>query len=135
MKQIFAALTALTLLCTLTACGGWRTKAPPLPPRLTRRNFCLKAELPPRRTNVNLPQLSPPCAGTPYFSATGNTEHIAEYLQSILDADLYEIVPEVPYTSADLDYTNSSSRSQVEGRDRMPGLPSPAAWRTWRRMT
>lgn len=52
-----------------------------------------------------------------YFSATGNTEHIAEYLQAILDADLYEIVPEVPYTSADLDYTNSSSRSQVEGRD------------------
>lgn len=52
-----------------------------------------------------------------YFSATGNTEHIAEHLQAILDADLYEIVPEVPYTSADLDYTNSSSRSQVEGRD------------------
>lgn len=52
-----------------------------------------------------------------YFSATGNTEHIAEYLQAILDADLYEITPQVPYTSADLDYTNSSSRSQVEGRD------------------
>lgn len=52
-----------------------------------------------------------------YFSATGNTEHIAEHLQAILDADLYEITPQVPYTSADLDYTNSSSRSQVEGRD------------------
>lgn len=52
-----------------------------------------------------------------YFSATGNTEHIAEHLQVILDADLYEITPQVPYTSADLDYTNSSSRSQVEGRD------------------
>lgn len=26
-------------------------------------------------------------------------------------------MPEVPYTSADLDYTDSNSRSQVEGRD------------------
>ena len=52
-----------------------------------------------------------------YFSATGNTENIAEHLQAILGADLYEIVPEEPYTSADLDYTDSSSRSQVEGRN------------------
>ena len=52
-----------------------------------------------------------------YFSATGNTENIAEHLTAILGADLYEIVPEVPYTSADLDYTDSNSRSQVEGRD------------------
>ena len=63
----------------------------------------------------------PPEAGTDvlvaYFSATGNTETIAGHLQGILDADLYEIMPEVPYTSADLDYTDSNSRSQVEGRD------------------
>ena len=52
-----------------------------------------------------------------YFSATGNTENIAEHLQAILDADLYEIVPQEPYTSADLDYTDSDSRSQAEGRD------------------
>ena len=41
-----------------------------------------------------------------FFSATGNTENIAEHLVSILDADLYEIVPEVPYTSEDLNYSN-----------------------------
>lgn len=52
-----------------------------------------------------------------YFSATGNTENIAEHLSAILDADLYEIVPEDPYISADLDYTDSNSRSQVEGRN------------------
>ena len=49
-----------------------------------------------------------------YFSATGNTEGIAQHLQSILDADLYEIVPENPYTSADLDYGNSNSRTTQE---------------------
>ncbi len=40
-----------------------------------------------------------------YFSATNNTESIANHLNTILDADLYEIVPETPYTSADLNYT------------------------------
>lgn len=52
-----------------------------------------------------------------YFSATGNTEAIAEHLHAILAADLYEIVPQEPYTAADLNYNNSRSRSQTERRD------------------
>ncbi len=39
-----------------------------------------------------------------YFSATGNTKPLAEYAADILGADLYEIVPEIPYTAADLAY-------------------------------
>lgn len=39
-----------------------------------------------------------------YFSATGTTEQIAKYAADILNADIYEIVPEVPYTDEDLDY-------------------------------
>ena len=38
-----------------------------------------------------------------YFSATGTTEGVAENIASGLDADLYEIVTEEPYTDADLD--------------------------------
>lgn len=49
-----------------------------------------------------------------YFSATNNTENIANHLNEILDADLYEIVPETPYTSDDLNYNDSSSRSSQE---------------------
>ncbi len=52
-----------------------------------------------------------------YFSATNNTEGIAQKLADGLGADLYEIIPEVPYTSADLDYGNSQSRSSVEMDD------------------
>lgn len=52
-----------------------------------------------------------------YFSCTGNTEAIANHLNSILDADLYEIVPEVPYTSEDLNYGDSSSRTSIEMND------------------
>ena len=52
-----------------------------------------------------------------YFSATNNTENIANHLNDILDADLYEIVPETPYTADDLNYNDSSSRSSQEMND------------------
>ena len=52
-----------------------------------------------------------------YFSATNNTENIANHLEEILDAGLYEIVPETPYTSNDLNYNDSSSRSSQEMND------------------
>lgn len=39
-----------------------------------------------------------------YFSATGTTRPLAEYAADHLHADLYEIVPEQPYTEADLAY-------------------------------
>ena len=52
-----------------------------------------------------------------YFSATNNTKGIANHLNDILDADLYEIVPEQPYTSDDLNYNDSSSRSSLEMND------------------
>ena len=51
-----------------------------------------------------------------YFSATNNTEGIANHLGAILDADLYEIIPEQPYTSADLNY-NTDCRANREQND------------------
>lgn len=52
-----------------------------------------------------------------YFSATNTTERLAEFLADGLPADLYEIVPEIPYTSADLNYGDSSSRTSIEMND------------------
>ena len=52
-----------------------------------------------------------------YFSATNNTENIANHLNAILDAGLYEIVPETPYTSTDLNYSDSSTRATREQND------------------
>lgn len=51
------------------------------------------------------------------FSATGNTEGIARHIQTVLDADLYEIVPEEPYTREDLNYSNSDCRANREQND------------------
>ena len=52
-----------------------------------------------------------------YFSATGTTRGVAEKLAEGLNADLYEIVPEEPYTDADLNYGNSKSRTSAEMND------------------
>lgn len=52
-----------------------------------------------------------------YFSATGVTARVAAELARAEGADLYEIKPEVPYTAADLDYTEKQSRSNLEMAD------------------
>ena len=49
-----------------------------------------------------------------YFSATGNTREIAEYIASATDGDLFEIIPEKIYSSEDLDWTNNNSRVSYE---------------------
>lgn len=58
-----------------------------------------------------------------YFSCTGTTELIAEYVMEILGADLYEIVPENPYTDADLAYyTNGRADQEQNDPDVRPAI-------------
>ena len=52
-----------------------------------------------------------------YFSATGNTEGVAEIIADTTDGTLFEIVPEVPYTDADLNYSNDDCRANREQND------------------
>lgn len=51
-----------------------------------------------------------------YFSATGVTKKLAEALSGCIGADLYEIVPKIPYGPADLNWTDKNSRSTREMR-------------------
>lgn len=58
-----------------------------------------------------------------YFSAeAGRTKSIAESLSCKVEADLFEIVPDPPYTAADLRYTNPLARCNREkiGRKDVP---------------
>ena len=52
-----------------------------------------------------------------YFSASGVTAKVAENLSDALGADLFEIVPKVRYTKADLDWRDKTSRSTIEMND------------------
>lgn len=49
-----------------------------------------------------------------YYSASGRTKTVAETIAETADADLFEIVPDEPYTSEDLDWTNDDSRVSRE---------------------
>ncbi|MDO5398163.1 MAG: flavodoxin [bacterium] len=52
-----------------------------------------------------------------YFSGTGNTKALAETIAETSGADIFEIVPEVPYTSADLNYNDNNCRANREMND------------------
>lgn len=52
-----------------------------------------------------------------YFSCTGRTKHAAETLAKAIGADVYEIVPQRPYTDADLNWMDKNSRSTLEMKD------------------
>ena len=51
------------------------------------------------------------------FSATGNTWPLAEYAAQYLNADLFRIEPEEPYTDADLNYNDDNCRANREMND------------------
>lgn len=53
-----------------------------------------------------------------YFSASGVTAKTAQKLAKAAKGDLFEIKPEKPYSSADLNWNDKNSRSSVEMNDR-----------------
>lgn len=52
-----------------------------------------------------------------YFSATGNTQSVAEKIASHLDANVFELKPVEPYSQDDLNYNNGNSRVARERED------------------
>lgn len=49
-----------------------------------------------------------------YFSATGNTKRVAEFLKNSTKGELMEIIPKEIYTEEDLNYENNNSRANLE---------------------
>ena len=52
-----------------------------------------------------------------YFSATGTTKKVAEYIKNETNGDLIEIIPSEKYTDSDLNYGNNNSRANKEQND------------------
>ena len=64
-----------------------------------------------------------------YFSAEGTTKKVAERIAETANCDLFEIVPETPYTKADLNWMDKQSRSSLEMKDKssrpaIAGMPA-----------
>lgn len=52
-----------------------------------------------------------------YYSASGHTKRVADDIANALNADTFELVPQTPYTDADLDWTTDGSRVNKEHDD------------------
>ena len=52
-----------------------------------------------------------------YFSATGNTAEVAQLIADETGGDVFEIVPEKPYTTEDLNYRDDGCRANQEMND------------------
>lgn len=62
-----------------------------------------------------------------YFSASGVTAKAAEAIAKAVGGELYEIIPQAPYTAADLNWNDKHSRSSGEMQDEQsrPALAAP----------
>ncbi len=130
MKKIIPMLLSILMVLSLAACAGNSNN----PSESSTQNSTPTASTSenttePSNTSVNEPTGSQPDDTQPndtetgkkvlvvYFSATGTTKKLAEYAADAMDAEIYEIVPRQPYTSADLDYGDKNSRSTKEMND------------------
>ncbi len=112
MKRGSWLFTVFALLCALTACAALQSTSAPAQD--------ISEEPASQSGTAAQAEAAGPDAGddprvlVAYFSATGNTEGVARHLEAVLDADLYEIEPEDPYTPEDLRYSDDSCRASRE---------------------
>ena len=113
MKRILSIVTALLLLSALTACGANT-------PAEAESEAAAGSE---SETAAGAESGTPAPAEhsdvlVAFFSATGTTKGVAEAIASVTGGDLYEIMAAEPYTSDDLNYHDSGSRSTKEQNDK-----------------
>ena len=113
-------LAALLLLSVLTACGTSDSEPAAQSAGSETDNAENQPEPVSEPAENNAENTEAPSGSTlvVVFSATGTTLGVAEKIAAIEGADLYEITAAQPYSSADLNWNDSSSRSTKEQNDR-----------------
>lgn len=120
MKKAIAILLSLTMILGLAACGNSASQTEQLSTEDTSVESKADTESAENGTdmeNTDNQDVQNHKALVAYFSATGTTKGVAEHIANGLNADIYEIVPEEPYTDADLDYNDNNSRTTIEMND------------------
>ena len=120
MKKAIAILLCLTMILVLAACGNSasQTEQPSTEDTSVESKADTKsAESSTDMQNTDNQDVQDHKVLVAYFSATGTTKGVAVHIANGLNADIYEIVPEEPYTDADLDYNDNNSRTTIEMND------------------
>lgn len=120
MKKAIAILLSLTMILGLAACGNSasQTEKPSTEDTsVESKADTNSAENSTDKENTDNQDVQDHKVLVAYFSATGTTKGVAEHIANGLNADIYEIVPEDPYTDADLNYNDNNSRTTIEMND------------------
>ncbi len=121
-KRLFSYLLAGAMALSLAACGGNDSAAS----GQTTDGQTREETTPPADTGADtaVPEASGEDTAANsgnvlvvYYSATGNTENIANYIARATGGDIFEITPAEPYTSDDLNWSDENSRVSREYAD------------------
>lgn len=135
MKRAISVLLSLTMLFSLTACGGngnSSSQASSAAPESSAAESSASqpsssseseasSEVSSQAPSSSQAQAEDTGSGSSvlvvYYSATGNTEEAANYIAQATGGDLFELEPVEPYTDDDLNWTDDNSRVSQEYAD------------------
>ena len=126
MKKLAAIFLSLAMVLSLAACGNSssnETSASETSDSAASSETQEPSAAPESAESTEEPSSQPETEGEEggtlvvYYSATGNTEQVANYIADITGGDLFELEPVEPYTSDDLDWTDDNSRVSQEYYD------------------
>ncbi len=117
-QKLGSLLLAALMILSLAACGNKTNNTPAQTPSDDTPSESTPAQTPDDAANGEADNTT--SSGkvlVVYYSASGNTKRVAEDIAEAAGGDLFEIVPEEPYTSDDLNWTNDDSRVSREHDD------------------
>lgn len=127
MKRLIALCLSVCMIILLTACGAGNTEASS---DVENNSLPVEENQLETESETKQPEAEAPTEESAdetadfgnhilvaYFSCTGTTEQIAQWIVDETGADSYQIIPETPYTEEDLNYSDASSRTTLEQAD------------------
>lgn len=109
MKKMTSLLLAIVLVFAFAACTNNSNSENETQPNETQSSQVASTQ-PVSENNTD----SHGKALVVYFSASGNTKNVAEYIAKATDGDVFEITPKDEYSDADLNWRDESSRVNYE---------------------
>ena len=118
VQKFGSLLLAALMILSLAACGNKANNTPAQTPSDDTPSESTPAQTPDDTANGETDNAT--SGGkvlVVYYSASGNTKRVAEDIAEAAGGDLFEITPTEPYTSDNLNWTNSDSRVSREHDD------------------
>lgn len=123
MKKMIALFLNLLMIFSLAACGNQASTSQPDTESAAQESLLSEqssetlAETPtdsPAETSDAESESEKGKTLVVYYSATGNTEEVANYIAAAANADVFELEPVEPYSDDDLNWTDENSRVVYE---------------------